>query len=416
MSDESATKPDADAVRLSDGTVIETAPRPGIENSQAPVDIARPRASWPVLVLATIAVLAVLYVARDVVVPVVFALMLALLFRPVLRWMKHWRIPNAVSALLIVGGVVLLFLLAIWGLADNAQRWLAGAPEAVRRVAKMLPKNVGPVQDFKDTTEAVNEIAAPESADTQPVEEASEPNLEPQTNSQDWLLAVLGVSSHFVGASVIVFVLGYFLLALSDRLLTQAVEVMPSFLEKRNVVQLVHNVEQGVSRYLATITVINIGLGIVTALAMWLMKVPNPVLWGVMVAALNYVPHVGAFICLVVLFFVGTITHESLGYGLAVAGVFVLLTSAESYFITPLVLSKSLQLSPLAVILSILFLGWLWGVGGGLLAAPMLTVVKIVCDQFDATKPLAMLLSGESQSQSQDAAKSSKQQTGKQAA
>lgn len=169
---------------------------------------------------------------------------------------------------------------------------------------------------------------------------------------------------------------------------------MPSFCQKRNVVELVHNVERGISRYLATITIINLGLGVVAGLLLWLMGVPNYVLWGVMVATLNYVPHVGAFICMVILFLVGSITGESLWYGAAVAGMFILLTSAESYFITPMVLSRSLQLSPLAVILAILFWGWLWGVAGGLLAAPLLAIFKVICDQFESTHFIAALLSG----------------------
>ena len=109
----------------------------------------------------------------------------------------------------------------------------------------------------------------------------------------------------------------------------------------------------------------------------------------------NYVPHVGAFVCLVILFCVGVVTHESLWYGLLVAAVFSALTSAESYLITPLVLSRSLQLSPLAVILAILFWGWLWGIAGGLMAAPLVAIIKITCDQFPAWRQVSDFLGGE---------------------
>ncbi len=203
---------------------------------------------------------------------------------------------------------------------------------------------------------------------------------------------MLGVSSQVLASAVIVFVVAFFLLALSDTLLKRAVESQPSLYEKRNVVQLVRNVEQGISRYLLTVTVINIGLGVVTGLTMWALRIPNPVLWGVLATTLNYVPHVGAFICMVVLFFVGAVTHESLAYGGLVAGCFAVITFVESYFITPMTLSKSLQLSPLAVILAILFWGWLWGISGGLMAAPLLAVTKIICDQFDSTRPLGTIL------------------------
>ena len=95
---------------------------------------------------------------------------------------------------------------------------------------------------------------------------------------------------------------------------------------------------------------------------------------------------------MIVLFFVGAVTHQSLGNGAVAAGCFAVITFIESYFVTPMTLSKSLQLSPLAVILSVLFWGWLWGISGGLMAAPLLAVAKIICDQFESTRALGVCL------------------------
>jgi predicted PurR-regulated permease PerM len=215
-------------------------------------------------------------------------------------------------------------------------------------------------------------------------------------HSNDSTFTLLGASGHFIGAALVVFVLAFFLLSFSDTLLKQAVESRPSFAQKRNIVALLHNVENGISRYLVTITIINIGLGAVTAVALWLLKIPNPLLWGILVGTLNFVPHIGAFICMAVLFLVGAVVHESLWYGVIAALVFSFLTSVESYLVTPVVLSRSLQLSPLAVILSVLFWGWLWGIPGGLMAAPLLAIAKIICDQFESLRPLGLVLSGES--------------------
>jgi predicted PurR-regulated permease PerM len=312
--------------------------------------------------------------------------MLALLMRPLLRRLKKVHVPNAVSALVLVGAALALFVAAIWGLAGQAQTSLAEAPNTLRSVKAMLPTGKGPIGDIQETSQAIEELTEDGDGAAVPEVKAAEPK------SQDWMYTVLGVSGHFIGASMIVFVVAYFLLALSDDLLKQMVAAMPSFFEKRNVVELVQNVERGMSRYLATITVINIGLGVVTAVSMWLMGLPNYILWGVMATTLNYVPHVGAFITLCVLFFVGALAHQSLWWGVAVATVFGLITTVESYFITPLMLSRSLELSPLAVILAILFFGWLWGIGGGLLAAPLLAVIKIVCDQFETTRAWGNML------------------------
>ncbi|MEX2176084.1 MAG: AI-2E family transporter [Pirellulaceae bacterium] len=346
----------------------------------------RPPASSATTVLAVLAVLAALYVARDLLVPMALAVLLALLLRPLLRRLRHLHIPDLVGAFLLVGGLAALFVTGFLTLAGQAQSWLAEGPATVRQVQAMLPRRSGPIGDWQETTQAVQNLTQTQGS--------SEP-LKVEFDSSETAYTVLGFSGHFVGAAVIVFVLAYFLLALSETLLRQALSSRGKFVEKRNIVELLRNVEGGISRYLLTITAINIGLGVATALVTWLMGIPNPVLWGVMAMLLNYVPHVGAFLCMAVLFLVGSVTHESLVYGGLTAGAFALLTSAESYFITPMVLSKSLQLSPLAVILAILIGGWFWGIPGGLMAAPLLTILKIICDQFTSLQPIAALLAGD---------------------
>lgn len=347
----------------------------------------RPPASIPVLVLAWLGVLATLYFARDMLIPIVLALLLALLLMPLLRKLRSWRVPDLVSAFLLVGTVVVLFGMGVLMLAGQAQQWLADAPSMLNRASQLLPTDAGPFKHVKEATAAMQEMTR---------DETEAKPLQVEVASSDGVLAAVGVSTHFVGASVIVFVLAFFLLAFNSQLLNQAVESRDAFNEKRSVVQLVRNIENGVSRYLFTVTAINCALGLAAGIVLWLMKIPNPVLWGVMVATMNYVPHVGAFICLVVLFVVGAVSHESLTWGLATAGAFVVLTSLESYLITPFILSRSLQLSPLAIILSILFWGWMWGIAGGLMAAPLLAMIKITCDQFESLQGIAAFLSGES--------------------
>lgn len=350
----------------------------------------RPRSSAALLTLAWLGAIFALYWAQQLIVPVAFGLLLALLLRPAMRKLRRWKVPEVIASFLTVGGVAVLFVVGMLALAGQGQRWLADAPQMIARLEGMMPRGAGPIGDFMKASEAVRDLTKSQQAkdsDSEPVPVVVE--------SGESAVAFLGASSHFVAAAVIVFVLAFFLLAFSDTLLRQAIAAFPSFTEKRNVVELVHNVESGISRYLGTITLINIGLGIATTILLVILQIPNPILWGVLVATANFIPHVGAFICMGVLFVVGAVAHESLWYGLVVVGAFALLTTAESYFITPLTLSKSLQLSPLAVILFVLFWGWLWGIAGGLMAAPFLAILKIVCDQFVSLSSYAAILGGE---------------------
>jgi predicted PurR-regulated permease PerM len=346
----------------------------------------RPKSSWALIVLAWLAAVVALYLARDMIIPVVLAVLLALLLRPLFRWLQRWQLPDVLASFIVVFAVAALFVGAMLTVANQGQSWLAEAPKLVKRVGQMVPQGSGPIGNWAKATEAVRDLTQTDPANAP---------LPVEVHSNEPAFTVLGASGHFVGAAMIVFVLAFFLLSFSDTLLKQAVESRPSFAEKRNVVSLLHNVENGVSRYLATITLINAGMGVATAITLWLLQIPNPLLWGVMAATLNYVPHIGALVCMGVLFLVGAAAHQSLWYGAGAAAAFALITSVESYFVTPLVLSKSLQLSPLAVILSVLFWGWLWGIAGGLMAAPLLAIAKICCDQFEALRPLGHVLSGE---------------------
>lgn len=360
----------------------------GQQTVESALPAGRPQASWPLVVVAWIAALAALYYARDLAIPLVFAVLLALLLRPLFRRLQRLRVPDVAASLLLVLGVAAIFVTGMVTVAQQGQTWLAKAPDMIKNVQAMLPQEQGPLSHLTQTTEAVRDLAEPETT----AEEAPVPVV---MRSSEATITVLGTSGHFLAALLIVFVVTFFVLAYSDTLLKQAVESRNSFADKKAVVTSLNNVENGISTYLATVTVINIGLGIVTALVVWMLRIPNPILWGLMAMVLNYVPHVGALACEVILFFVGAVAHESLWHGAGAAASFFVLTTVESYFITPIALSKSLQLSPLAVILSVLFWGWLWGIAGGLMAAPLLTVVKIVCDQFASLKPMSLLLSGE---------------------
>ncbi len=366
--------------------VISAAPDAAVDEI-APISIEshRPAASLPTLFLCLLASIAALYFARDLIVPVVLSILLALLLMPLLRKLQSWKVPDLASAFILTTAVVLLFGVAVMTLAGQAQQWLADSPTVLAKASRLIPSNSGPLKHLQEATSAVQNITRTEAT----------PPLTVEVTSTDMMLAALGVSTHFAAAAILVFVLAFFLLAFNKTLLMQAVQSRDKFNEKRNIVQLLRNIEGGVSRYLFTVTIINCGLGVATAILLWLMNIPNPILWGVLVATMNFVPHVGAFLCMGVLFLIGAVTHESISYGLATAAVFAVLTTLESYIVTPMVLSRSLQLSPLAIILSVLFFGWLWGIAGGLMAAPLLAAFKITCDQFESLHGMAAFLSGE---------------------
>jgi predicted PurR-regulated permease PerM len=179
-------------------------------------------------------------------------------------------------------------------------------------------------------------------------------------------------------------ILLYFLLASGDLFLRKTIAVTPRFSDKKRAVDIAQQVEAAVSRYFFTVTFINICLGCAVTVAMYLLGVPNPVLWGVMVFTLNFIPYIGDIISFTVLTIVGLLSFDQLLQSLMVPGVFYLLTAIEGYLITPIIVSRRLSLNPVVIILSVLFWGWMWGVGGALLAVPILVALKTVCDRVDS--------------------------------
>jgi len=146
---------------------------------------------------------------------------------------------------------------------------------------------------------------------------------------------------------------------------------------KLRYIRISNDIEDHLASYVAIVTIINCGLGVVVALGAWLFGFPSPIIFGLMATVLNFIPYIGAACMTVILLGVGLVTFPSLGYALVPPAAFVALATAEGQFITPTVLGHRLTLNPLAVLLAIAFWAWLWGPMGAFLAVP-LTVVFLV--------------------------------------
>ncbi|MEO6022607.1 MAG: AI-2E family transporter, partial [Burkholderiales bacterium] len=133
----------------------------------------------------------------------------------------------------------------------------------------------------------------------------------------------------------------------------------------------------------------------VTVLAMWFLGMPNPLLWGVLVAILNFIPYVGPTLSLITLSLAALLSFDTLGQALLVPLVFVCLTLLEGQFLQPIVVGRRLALNPVVIFISFLLWGWLWGIAGMLIAVPLLVTLKICCDHLEPLAPIAEFLGRE---------------------
>ena len=124
--------------------------------------------------------------------------------------------------------------------------------------------------------------------------------------------------------------------------------------------------------YYRVVTIVNFGLGVATGIAMAILGMPQPYLWGIIAALVNYVPYAGPVVGTGVLLIVSLITFDEAIYILLPPLTYVVLTSIEGYFVTPTLVGRALHLNPFMVLLAVVFWGWLWGVPGAFLAVPML--------------------------------------------
>jgi predicted PurR-regulated permease PerM len=197
----------------------------------------------------------------------------------------------------------------------------------------------------------------------------------------------------FVTSAVLLLILLYFLLAYDGVFLTKLIKILPTLSDKKRAVSIATEIEGQVSRYLFTVTAINICLGIAVGAAVGLLGLRNPIMWGVMVALLNFIPYLGALTGIVCITLGAVLSFDSFGYALIFPAVYLTLATLEGNFITPWVMGRSLTLNPVMIILSLTFWGWMWGIVGIILAVPILAAFKIFCAHLEAMEPIAEFLS-----------------------
>jgi predicted PurR-regulated permease PerM len=323
--------------------------------------------------------------ARGFLLPVVLALLLRLVLGPVVRALKlRAAVPEPVGAALLLLVLLGAGLYGGYRLAEPAAIWLDSAPESFRRVETKLRTLRRPVEQVSKAADRVESMATGGDPDSVPAVTIKPTSLRDRVFSH---------TSGMVTGVGMMLVLLFFLLASGDLFLRKIVHILPTLDGKILAIEVARSIEYNISRYLLSVTFLNIAMGCTVGVAMWLIGMPNPVLWGVMVAALSYVPYLGPLTSEVVLLLVGVMTYDNLGRALVAPGIYFVLDAIESNFVAPVFLGRRLELNTVVIFLAVSFWTWLWGIPGTLLAVPMLATCKILCDAFEPLQPMAEILS-----------------------
>jgi len=333
--------------------------------------------------LFILAVFYTIYFMRSILLPIVLALLLSFLFRPIVRVLAKLKIPLSVSAAFILIGLLALVGYGITALATPAVGWLQKAPAGLTELEhKLLPVKESVAQVTQATGE-IEKLAAPEPQTAPKVEVKRHPITE----------MFFVRTPEFIASAVLLSILLYFLLVYDQAFIAKLVKLLPTLSDKKTAVSIAHDIESHVSRYLFTITAINTCLGLAVGTAVGLLGLPNPVMWGVMVALLNFVPYLGALAGIICMTIGAVLSFDSLGFALIFPAVYLAFGTLEGSFITPWVMGRSLTLNPVIILLSLTFWGWMWGIVGIILAVPILAAFKIFCAHTKPMEPLAEFLS-----------------------
>ena len=185
----------------------------------------------------------------------------------------------------------------------------------------------------------------------------------------------------------------YLLLASGDLFLQKLVHVMPTLRDKKRAVEISHEIQQNISNYLFSVSLINIGMGVSVGGGLYFLGVPNSAMWGLFVAVVNFVPYFGPVAGVLVLGTVGLLSFDTLWKGLLPPAWYLGLHLLEANLLTPVLLGRRFTLNPVVIFVSLIFWTWLWGVSGALLSVPILVSIKVVCDRVPEMSSVSELLS-----------------------
>jgi predicted PurR-regulated permease PerM len=324
-----------------------------------------------------------LYFGRAFFLPIVLSLLLSFLWSPVVRGLKKFHIPEALSAALIILGMLGLLGFGIVQLATPAYDWMGKAPQSLRKIESRIRDLKRPVQTMSQATQQVENITKAAG-----VPATAKVQVTTETLGQ----RMLSRATELVADAVVMFILLYFLLASGDMFLRKLIKVLPSLGDKKRAVEIARQIETEISTYLVTITLINVALGLAVWGLLALVGVPNPLLWGVLATFANYIPLLGPLVMISVLTMVGLLTFPDFPHALMPPGAFLGLHFLESYLLTPTILGRRLTLNPVVIFLGLIFWGWLWGIAGALLAVPIMMVLKIFCEHSEPLAPIGEFL------------------------
>jgi predicted PurR-regulated permease PerM len=380
-------------------SIVPPSPDPPEDDSptvslRAPVDVR----SASLFVLAVVACIYMLKQLEDVLVPIVLGALIFYALAPGVEWMVRHRVPRLIAALMMMLALIGGLGGAAYGLSDEATAVVQGMPQTVEKLRQSIRgfrrQNNDSFSQVQKAATALEQTASEAvGGNTAPRGVMRVQIVQPTFRLGEFLMSGSQNALVFIGQSATVLFLAFFMLLSSPRLKAIAVEVTgPTLSKKKITVQILDEIAGQVQHFLLILLLTGVLVGVATSLALWGFGLQYPVLWGLAAGVLNSVPYFGPVIVSFGLGAVALVQFGTLTQALMVAGVAGLITSLEGFLLTPFLQGKAAKMNSVAVFAGLLFWSWMWGPIGLLLAVPLTTVVKVVCDHVEQLQPVGKLL------------------------
>jgi predicted PurR-regulated permease PerM len=302
-----------------------------------------------------------LYFGRAILLPILTAAMVALTLAPLVKAGQRRGLPPWITATLIVVVALGVLSIAATALAGPVSEWIGRAPEIGATIKQKFSFLDQPLASFRELETSIFGAGSTESA--------APPNV---------VMPVVAFLTPAAGEFLLFFGTLMFFLIGQHELRSNLVAMFGDRDAKLRFLRIMRDIERNLAGYLTVVTMVNAGLGVIVALGAWLIGFPNPYIFGLLAALLNYIPYVGPAIMVIVLFGVGLVTFPSLAHAVIAPLGLIAITTMEGHFVTPTIIGRRLTLNPLMVFLGLAFWTWLWGPVGAILAAPLSIVGLVV--------------------------------------
>ena len=303
--------------------------------------------------------------------PVTAALVIAIALVPMLEWLERRRVPSGLSALICVLIFIAAANIAVASIVLPAAEWVRLLPERIGRIRDTLSPLLEVYADLERfIDDIVNQFGSSAAAPRTVAVET--PNS---------LLDIIATSAPFAMVQMFFAILViFFFLGGWTRMRKRTITTRASFDGAMTTARAIQQVVDATSTYLGTITMVNIAMGLVVALVLWMLDMPTPLMWGGIVAVLNYIPYLGPIASVLLLSLGGLMAFADPWYAFLPALCFAAIHLLEANVITPSLVGHRLTINPLLILLALSFWAWVWGTTGALLAVPLLIILKTVMD------------------------------------